>query len=183
MSMKQFNAEEMRRKIEESKKEENRLHELDTAKEISKVNQDYLTKMPEFITLKSLTSEERASIYGKVIEAAIIRAFSKSADTFNHNVKKSLERANHDDKITLTTTAFYIVMILLVSLLLFFGGVVFGNFRLIHSEALSKFIWGIIFFGALSMGLFLWLKNPLYSITHKEIMDTWRKTSNNFNCH
>ena len=159
MAMKQFNAEEMKRKIEESKKEENRLHELDTAKEISKVNQDYLTKMPEFIeTLESLTSKERASIYGKVIEAAIIRAFSKSADTFNHKVKKSLERANQDDKITITTTAFYIVMILLVSLLLFFGGVVFGNFRLIHSEALSELTFWICFAWIVSMGLFLWLR-------------------------
>lgn len=114
---------------------------------ISKVNQDYLTKMPEFIeTLKSLTSEERAFIYGNVIEAAIIRAFSKSADTFNQKVKKTLEKANHDNRITIPTTTFYIVMILLVSLLLFFGGIVFGNFRLIHFEALSKFIWDVIFF-------------------------------------
>lgn len=159
MTMKRFNAEEMRRKIEESKKEENRLHDFETAKEISKVNQDYLTKMPEFIeTLKSLTSEERASIYGMVIEAAIIRAFSKSAETFNQKVKKTLERANQDGRITIPTTTFYIVMILLVYLILFFGGVVFGNFRLIHSEALSKFIWGIIFFWSLTMGLFLWLK-------------------------
>ena len=159
MAMKQFNAEKLKRKIEESKKEENRLHELNTAKEISKVNQDYLTKMPEFIeTLESLTSEERASTYGTVIEAAIIRAFSKSAETFNQRVEKTLERANQDNKVIIPTTIFYIVMIFLVSLLLFFGGVVFGNFRLIHSEALSKFTWGVSSFWAISMALFLWLK-------------------------
>lgn len=159
MAMKQFNADEMRKKIQETKTEECNLQTLDRGNEIIATIKDMIEKMPHFIEeLKKPTSEENLMEYAKNVTFLMKNGAKIAASDFEKRVSEILKKANRDDKITLTTTSFYIILILMVYLLIFFGAVVFGNFKAIHSDSLSELIFWISLGWFVSMGLFLWLK-------------------------
>ena len=162
MAMKQFNADEMRKKIQETKTEECNIQTLDKGNEIIATIKELIEKMPHFIEeMKKPTSEENLLEYAKIVVILMRIGAKKAASDFEKRVSEILKKANRDDKITLTTTSFYVILILLVYLLIFFGAVVFGNFKAIHSESLSELIFWISFFWAVSMGLFLWLRKKI----------------------
>ncbi|MCH5213680.1 MAG: hypothetical protein J1E97_00700 [Muribaculaceae bacterium] len=159
MAMKQFNAEEMRKKIQEIKTEEGNHQNLDKASEINDTIQLFIEKMPEFVEeINKPMSDESFKTYAGVIGFIMRKGADVAADRFEKRLTELLKKANRNDKITLPTIAFYILMIVLIYLLLFFGGVVFGNFKAIHSDELSEWIFWIYFFLSVSIGIFLWLK-------------------------
>ena len=158
MAMKQFNADEMRKKIQETKTEERNLQTLDKASEINETIKLFIEKMPGFVEeINKPMSDESFKTYAGVIGFIMRKGADVAADRFEKRLTELLKKANRDDKITLPTTAFYILMILMIYLLLFFGGVVFGNFKAIHSNELSEWIFWIFFFLSVSIGLFLWI--------------------------
>lgn len=106
-------------------------------------------------------SDESFKTYADVIGFIMRKGADVASERFEKRISEILKRSNRDDKITLPTTTFYILLILMIYLLLFFGGAVFGNFKVIHSDVLSKFIWGVSSFWIISMVLFLWLRKYL----------------------
>ena len=159
MAMKQFNAEEMRKKIQETKTEECNLQALDKGNEIIVTIKELIEKMPHFIEeINKPMSDESFKTYASVIGFIMRKGADVAADRFEKRLTELLNKANRDDKITLTTTSFYIILILLVYLLIFFGSVVFGNFKAIHSDSISELIFWITLFWAISTGTFLWMR-------------------------
>ena len=109
-------------------------------------------------------SDKSFKTYAGVIGFIMRKGADIVADRFEKRLTELLKKANRDDKVTLTTIAFYIILILLVYLLIFFGAVVFGNFKVIHSESLSEFIFWISLFWTIWMVLFIWLRKRLWQI-------------------